>query len=45
MKEQDKTPEEPLNEVEIGNLLEKRVNSNDIEGELGSRQHWSRSLF
>ena len=25
MKEQDKTPEKPLNEVEIGNLLEKEI--------------------
>ena len=25
MKEQDKTPEKPLNEVEIGNILEKEI--------------------
>ena len=30
MKEQDKTPEEQLNEVEIGNLSE-RIQNNDSE--------------
>ena len=30
MKEQDKTPEEQLNEVEIGNLSEK-IQNNDSE--------------
>ena len=29
MKEQDKTPEEQLSKMEIGNLPEKRVQSND----------------
>ena len=29
VKEQDKTPEEQLNEVEIGNLLEKKNQSNN----------------
>ena len=31
MKEQDKTPEKQLNEVEIGNLPEKRIQNNDSE--------------
>ena len=31
MKEQDKTPEKQLNEVEIGNHPEKRIQNNDSE--------------
>ena len=33
MKEQDKTPEKQLNEAEIGNLPEKRIQNNDSEVE------------
>ena len=39
MKEQDKTPEKQLNEVEIGNLPEKRTQNNDGEDDPGS---WER---
>ena len=35
MKEQDKTPEKQLNEVEIGNLPEKRIQNNDSEDSPG----------
>ena len=31
MKKQEKTPEKQLNEVEIGNLPEKRIQNNDRE--------------
>ena len=31
MKEQDKTPEKQLNGMQIGNLLKKRVQSNDCK--------------
>ena len=31
MKEKDKTPEKQLNEVEIGNLPEKRIQNNDSD--------------
>ena len=37
MKEQDKTPEKQLNEVEIGNLLEK-IRNNDSEDDPGPRK-------
>ena len=33
MKGQDKTPEKQLNEVEIGNLPEKRIQNNDSEND------------
>ena len=36
MKEQDKTPEKQLNEVEIGHLLEK-IKNNDSEDDPGPR--------
>ena len=36
IKEQDKTPEKQLNEVEIGNLPEKRIQNNDSEDDPGS---------
>ena len=35
MKEQEKTPEKQLNEVEIGNLPEKRIQSNDSGDDAG----------
>ena len=38
MKEQDKTPEKQLNEVEIGSLPEKRIQNNDSEGDPGPRK-------
>ena len=38
MKEQDKTPEKQLNEVEIGNFPEKRIQNNDSEDDLGPRK-------
>ena len=37
MKEQDKTPEKQLNEVEIGNLPEK-IQNNDSEDDPGPRK-------
>ena len=37
MKEQDKTPEKQLSEVQIGNLLEKEL-SNDNEYDPGSQK-------
>ena len=33
---QDKTPEKQLNEVEIGNIPEKRIQNNDSEDDSGS---------
>jgi len=36
MKGQDKTPEKQLNEVEIGNLPEKKIQNNDSEDDPGS---------
>ena len=38
LKEQDKTPEKQLNEVEIGNLPEKRIQNNDNEDDPGPRK-------
>ena len=38
MKEQYKTPEKKLNEVEIGNLPEKRIQNNDSEDDPGPRK-------
>ena len=38
MKEQDKTPEKQLNEVEKGNLPEKRIQNNDSEDDPGPRK-------
>ena len=38
MKEQDKTWEKQLNEVEIGNLPEKRIQNNNTEDDPGPRQ-------
>ena len=38
MKEQDKTPEKYLNEVEIGNLPKKRIQNNDTEDDPGPRK-------
>ena len=38
MKEQDKTPEKQLNEVEIGNLPEKRIQNNYSEDDPGPRK-------
>ena len=35
MKEQDKTPEKQLNEVEIGNIPKKIFQNNDSEDDLG----------
>ena len=35
MKEQDKTPEKQLHEVEIGNLPEKEFQNNDSEDDPG----------
>ena len=36
MKGQDKTPEKQQNEVEIGNIPEKRIQNNDSEDDSGS---------
>ena len=38
MKEQDKTQEKQLNEVEIGNLPEKRIQNNDSEDDPGPQK-------
>ena len=38
MKEQDKTPEKQLNEVEIGNIPEKKIQNNDSEDDPGHRK-------
>ena len=38
MKEQDKIPEKQLNEGEIGNLPEKRIQNNDSEGDPGPQK-------
>ena len=38
MKEQDKTPEKQLNEVEIGNLPGKRIKNNDSEDDPGPQK-------
>ena len=38
MKEQDKTPEKQLNEVEIGNLPENRIQNNDSEDDPGPQK-------
>ena len=38
MKEQDNTSEKHLNEVEIGNLPEKRIQNNDSEDDPGPRK-------
>ena len=38
MKEQDKTPEKQLHEVEIGNLPEKRIQNSDSEDDQGPRK-------
>ena len=38
MKEQDKAPEKQLNEVEIGNLPEKRIQNKDSEDNTGPRK-------
>ena len=35
MKEQEKNPEKQINEVEIGNLPEKRIQNNDSEDDPG----------
>ena len=37
-KEQDKTPEKQLNEVEIGKLPEKEFRNNDSEDDTGPRK-------
>ena len=39
MKEQHKTPEKQLNEAEIGNLPEKRIQNNDSEDDPGPRKN------
>ena len=39
MKEQDKTPEKQLNEVEVGNLPEKRIQNNDSEDDPGPQKN------
>ena len=39
MKGQDKIPEKQLNEVEIGNLLEKRIQNNDSEDDAESQEN------
>ena len=36
-KEEDKTTEKQLNEVEIGNCLEKKIQNNDSEDDPGPR--------
>ena len=38
MKEQDKTPEKQQNELEIGNLPEKRIQNNGSEDDPGPRK-------
>ena len=38
MKEQDKTPEKQLNEVEIGNLPENRIQNNVSEDDPGPQK-------
>ena len=38
MKEQDKTPEKQLNEVQRGNLPEERIQNNDSEDDPGPRK-------
>ena len=38
MKEQDKTPEKQLNEVEIGNRPEKKIQNNDSEDDTGPQK-------
>ena len=38
LKEQGKAPEKQLNEVEIGNLPEKRIQNNDSEDDSGPRK-------
>ena len=38
MKEQDKTPEKQLNEVEIGNFLKKKNHNNDSEDDPGPQK-------
>ena len=38
MKEQDKTPEKQLHEVEIGNLPENRIQKNDGEDDPGPQK-------
>ena len=38
MKEQDKTPEKQLNEVQIGNLPEKRIQNNHSKDDPGPRK-------
>ena len=39
MKGQDKTSEKQLNEVEIGNLPEKRIQNNDSEDDAESQEN------
>ena len=39
MKEQDKPPEKQLNEVEVGNLPEKRIQNNDSEDDPGPQKN------
>ena len=38
MKEEDKTPEKQLNEVEIGNFPKKRFQNNDSEDDPGPQK-------
>ena len=38
MKEQDKTPEKQLNEMEIGNFPEKNIQNNDSEDDPGPQK-------
>ena len=38
MKRQDKIPEKQLNEMEIGNLSEKRIQNNDSEDDPRSQE-------
>ena len=38
IKKQDKTPEKQLNEVEISNLPEKRIQNNDSEDDPGPQK-------
>ena len=38
MKRQDKIPEKQLNEMEIGNLSEKRIQNNDSKDDPGSKK-------
>ena len=42
MKEQDKTQEKQLSEVEIGNLLEKKIQNDDSEDDPGSPRKYLR---